>query len=81
VATVPHLRERLESIKYKINYVAKYPELMADIACVQQAVDDLTNNTSFLLLLKVILEIGNFLNGGTFRGRAAGFKLASLATV
>jgi len=55
--------------------------LMQDISCVQKAVNDLANNTSFLLLLKVILEIGNFLNGGTFRGRAAGFKLASLATV
>ena len=42
------------------------------------AVKEVQKSTKLKTLLEIVLALGNYLNGGTFRGRAYGFKLEAL---
>ena len=42
------------------------------------ACDEVKKSTKFKKVLEVVLALGNYLNGGSFRGAAYGFKLDAL---
>ena len=52
--------------------------LEPDVEDVTAALKDLKESKNFAELLKIILAVGNYMNGGSFRGGAAGFKLDAL---
>lgn len=48
------------------------------LQAVEHALDDLEKSDTFKQLLRIILAVGNYLNAGTKKGQAFGFKLGSL---
>ncbi len=53
-------------------------EIKPDIALLRRAHDELKRSNGFKRMLSVVLSVGNALNGGTFRGSAAGFRVEDL---
>lgn len=56
-------------------------EIMPDLGTMRSAALELKQCSRFKEVLGVVLTLGNALNGGTFRGNAAGFQLEALAKV
>jgi hypothetical protein len=52
--------------------------LEQDVDAVLAACDEVKKSTKFKKVLEVVLALGNYLNGGSFRGAAYGFKLDAL---
>ena len=73
-----NLKERLELWSFKI----KFDELLAGekekIVALSKAGECLENSKNFKIILSAILSIGNYMNGGTKKGQAYGFKISSL---
>ena len=53
-------------------------ELKPEIALLRRAHDEIKSSKSFKRILSTVLSVGNALNGGTFRGSAAGFRIEDL---
>ena len=53
-------------------------ELRPEMAILKAAHDEVRTSAAFKWVLAVVLAHGNTLNGGTFRGSAAGFRLDDL---
>jgi hypothetical protein len=56
-------------------------EIMPDLGIIRSAALELKESERLRDVLGVVLSIGNALNGGTFRGNAAGFQLDALTKV
>ena len=52
--------------------------LEPDVEAVTASLKNLKESDNFSQLLKIVLAVGNYMNGGSFRGGAAGFKLDAL---
>ncbi|GAA6056774.1 hypothetical protein JCM3770_006127 [Rhodotorula araucariae] len=78
LSVIPRLPERLAAMLYRRRLDMEMEELRPDLAILRAASDELRSSKRFQTLLKTVLAIGNTLNGGTFRGGAAGFSLDSL---
>ena len=50
----------------------------AAAAVLKRACAEVMDNDEFARVLEIVLALGNFLNGTSFRGQAYGFKLAVL---
>eukprot|EP01113_Clastostelium_recurvatum_P000474 TRINITY_DN1020_c0_g1_i1.p1 TRINITY_DN1020_c0_g1~~TRINITY_DN1020_c0_g1_i1.p1 ORF type:complete len:1287 (+),score=454.62 TRINITY_DN1020_c0_g1_i1:105-3965(+) len=75
---VPQLALRLASFKYKLVFPLKKADLKINIESFRLGCKELRSCTRLQKMLEVILVLGNFLNGGTNRGGAIGFKLNTL---
>ncbi|KAI8898393.1 hypothetical protein BC833DRAFT_657838 [Globomyces pollinis-pini] len=78
IGVIPKLPERFDAMIFRHRFRQEVDEIMPDLETVRTAIVQLTSSTTFLLLLKHILVIGNFLNDSTFRGNAKGFRIDSL---
>lgn len=58
--------------------VFMFSEAQNKLRAVEHALDDLEKSDTFKQLLRIILAVGNYLNAGTQKGQAFGFKLGSL---
>lgn len=56
-------------------------EVMPDLGILRSAALELRSSERLKEVLKMVLILGNTLNGGTFRGNAAGFQLDALTKV
>jgi hypothetical protein len=56
-------------------------EVMPDLGIIRSAAIEVRESERLKDVLGVVLTVGNALNGGTFRGNAAGFQLEALAKV
>jgi len=75
------VEKRLQGWRYKMEFDAKLNDVKPDIESVLSACKELRGSQKFLDILKIVLEIGNFLNGNSFREGAWGFKLDTLAAM
>jgi len=75
---IPYLQERLSLWVFKIQFLELYDDNNQKVATLQKAHDVVKNNDSFKKLLSYILVVGNFMNSGTKKGGAIGFKLDTL---
>ncbi len=75
---VPKLVQRINALVYKSNFEEKSQSLIEETTILKTALKCLKGNDKFLKVLEYILAIGNYLNGGTNRGGAYGFRLGSL---
>jgi len=75
---VPHLDGRLETFIFKRQFEDKVGEVKQAVVYVNSACKELKASKKFTKILEIVLSLGNYLNGGTFRGGAYGFKIDSL---
>ena len=75
---VPNLELRFDALLFRGTFEDKYERLHRQVTSVIHALDSLQNSELFKEILKIILALGNYLNGGSFRGGAYGFKLSTL---
>lgn len=81
LSSIPQLKERLEAQSLRLSFQSKCNDLESDSHLILKAAEDLKSSQNFAALLRIVLHLGNFLNGGTFRGRALGFSLSSLQSL
>jgi len=72
------LKDKLIAFSFKLKCKDSIQDLKPDITAVINASEEIQNSKKFQRILEIILGLGNFLNSGTFRGSASGFKLDSL---
>lgn len=78
VGALQYVRERIDLLCWLHEYREKMSGLEPDVEAVTAALKSVKESESFTQLLKIILAVGNYMNGGSFRGGAAGFKLDAL---
>ena len=79
VAAVPRLQQRLHSLVFLLSFPALLADLRGKLQAVRAGVAGLREPRNLLRALEVVLAVGNYLNGGTKRGQAWGFRLELLA--
>ncbi|GAM24844.1 hypothetical protein SAMD00019534_080190 [Acytostelium subglobosum LB1] len=77
IASIPKLAQRINAIHFKLNFPEKLYQAKPDVRTFNQAMNDLQNENLFEVL-ELILSVGNFINHGTNRGNASGFKIDSI---
>eukprot|EP01113_Clastostelium_recurvatum_P026943 TRINITY_DN3238_c1_g1_i2.p1 TRINITY_DN3238_c1_g1~~TRINITY_DN3238_c1_g1_i2.p1 ORF type:complete len:1213 (+),score=334.15 TRINITY_DN3238_c1_g1_i2:42-3641(+) len=75
---IPRLAGKLVSLAVKLGFPALIGEFEPSIATINLACAQIRNSNKFATLLQVVLKLGNFMNGGTPRGGAYGFRLESM---
>jgi hypothetical protein len=78
VGKIPRLMERVGALDVAIAFDDEAGELEAKLAGLSKALQDVENAPSFREILRVVLSVGNYMNGGTVRGLAHGFDLQFL---
>jgi hypothetical protein len=78
---VPNLQARLTSFKFKYVFPTKRSEISVDIENFCKGCREIIESQNLHKMLELILLVGNFVNGGTNRGNAGGFKLSSLTKI
>ena len=78
LAAVPRYAVRAKCMLTRANFDEKLVELSHSVEAVQQAAEQVRGSVTLRLVCEVTLAIGNYLNGGTAKGGAWGFKLDSL---
>jgi diaphanous 1 len=75
---IPLVQERLESWLYKLRFIQKLHDTMNEINSMYYAAKEIRESREWLDVLRIVLELGNVLNYGTFRAGAWGFKIDAL---
>ena len=81
LSKVPQLVARLTSYKTILTFKKRADATKGQISGLRDALEQLANSDRLKELLKIVLALGNFLNGRSARGDAAAFKLKSLTTL
>ena len=76
--SIPRLDARLECFYVRQTFTGKMQTLSDTIDTIQSCVTETRSSKRFVRALEILLAIGNYLNGSTFRGGAYGFKLEAL---
>lgn len=75
---IPRIQNRIELFLFKIRFPEQIQEIRTKIKYCEQAQFSIQNSKHFKDLLEIVLSLGNFLNQGTKKGNAHGFKLSDL---
>eukprot|EP01028_Stygiella_incarcerata_P000190 TRINITY_DN1027_c2_g1_i3.p1 TRINITY_DN1027_c2_g1~~TRINITY_DN1027_c2_g1_i3.p1 ORF type:complete len:548 (+),score=205.67 TRINITY_DN1027_c2_g1_i3:124-1644(+) len=75
---IPRLETRLSSWIFKRKFDTQLQELRPNIDALIDAAKEMRESERFMKFLQVVLAIGNFVNGGSFRANAYGFQLNCL---
>ncbi|OCF43807.1 hypothetical protein I317_02411 [Kwoniella heveanensis CBS 569] len=78
ISIVPHPKLRLEAMVFRRRFEMMMAEIMPDLMILESAIGDLRSSEKLREVFQVVLALGNKMNGGTFRGNAAGFQLDAL---
>lgn len=78
VSDVPRLKLRLELMLFKHEFQVMTGELDSKLAIMEKAQKAINSSNSLKRVLEVVLALGNYLNGGTTKGEAYGFRLQTL---
>ena len=78
MSEIPDIERRLDLWLFKESFDEVFASVCDKLKIVQRAADVLQQSTAFKQILRVILAHGNYLNGGTKKGNAYGFKMSSL---
>ncbi|ORX59890.1 FH2-domain-containing protein [Piromyces finnis] len=72
---IPKCHERLKAIQYKTQFTERVNDLKPDILVIINACKELKHSLKLSKMLELILSIGNYMNGDSFRGGAFGFNI------
>ncbi|CEJ03597.1 hypothetical protein RMCBS344292_17576 [Rhizopus microsporus] len=75
---IDRYKERVDNLLFRTMFNERHQRLSKHMASVLDASVALKESTSFKELLKLILVLGNFMNGNTFQGGAFGIRIASI---
>ena len=78
ISGIAAFKERIKAIIFKYNYLSDYLIIMEEIKRVLKTFKFMKENKDLQRLFQIILALGNYMNGGSFRGGAFGFTLGSL---
>lgn len=78
LTNVPRLTTRMKCVMTKHTFEKEALEIKRKLIAVREACTEIEKSKPLKTLLEIVLAIGNYLNGGTPRGAAWGFKLDSL---
>lgn len=81
IMDIARLESRLRAFLFKKQFEATYVRLLSDVTLCHRGIQDMRQNDCIPKILELVLNIGNFLNQGTFAGGAFGFKLDCLLTL
>ena len=70
--------KRIDAIFFKYNFDAEYSMISNNVSMLKQSYEAISQNSKFQTLIRMILDIGNFLNYKSPKGNWFGFKLQSL---
>ncbi|KAJ3429202.1 protein diaphanous [Anaeramoeba flamelloides] len=79
ILKINRLEQRLRSYLFKISFDETIENLEPSLRYLQQSCNDLKKNKNFKIIIQIVLQMGNMMNGGSFRGDAAGFDLSILS--
>jgi diaphanous 1 len=79
VVGTPNIPNRLALIAFQQQFTEVQTSVQKNVDCVLSAVAALRSNGNLRVVLKLILCVGNFLNGDSNKGKCYGFKLAALS--
>ncbi|KAJ3218536.1 hypothetical protein HDU67_005095 [Dinochytrium kinnereticum] len=79
VASIPRLPQRIESLVYRNKFNEELDDLVTDLVALKEAALALRSSEKFQYTLQVVLVVGNYMNSGTYRGKAYGFLLQGLS--
>ncbi|KAJ3164400.1 hypothetical protein HK101_000443 [Irineochytrium annulatum] len=78
VSTVPRLHQRLQSMIFRQKFNEIVAEAGPQLATIRDAVEAISRSDSLATIMRYVLVIGNYMNAGTFRGQALGFRVEVL---
>ncbi|KCV69699.1 hypothetical protein H696_04106 [Fonticula alba] len=76
--TVPRYEQRLKLLLFRRTFPDKSKEIRQNLDAIMAACRTLKASKHFGTLLELILVFGNFMNTGTAKGNAKGFRLSSM---
>ncbi|KAH3760466.1 disheveled-associated activator of morphogenesis 1 [Pelomyxa schiedti] len=78
ISSIPCFQERLSCISFTTKVPPIVKEISNNLKTINSAIADM-KSPKFLRFLEYVLQLGNFLNEGTPKGNAGGFKLESIS--
>ena len=78
LSRIPLYEKRIDSVAFKYNFDIEYTLLSDNVNLLKQAYDAISSNNKFKQIMRIILDVGNFLNYKTPKGNSFGFKLQTL---
>jgi diaphanous 1 len=78
ILPVPHVAQRVQCFLFKFRFSVQAAEIEQQLAVCEQQVKTIRNSKNLHGILELTLALGNYLNGGTAKGGAFGFKLETL---
>lgn len=68
-------------MNFRYNFDFEYTLLSDNVNLLKQSYDAISTNEKFKQIMRIILEVGNFLNYKTSKGNSFGFKLNTLKNI
>eukprot|EP00854_Cymbomonas_tetramitiformis_P013840 gene13840-16355_t len=81
IMNIPRLEQRINAFIFKAQYAGNLTRVQEELKLMSSGCSQLRRCDNLVALLKAVLQVGNHLNSGSFRGAAAGFKLDTLLTL
>lgn len=78
VMDIPQLQARVECFLFTHQFASNAKRVREQLMLLQAACQEVQGSQLLIQLLQAVLGVGNYLNQGTFKGNAPGFKLESL---
>ena len=78
IASVPNVGVRVDLFLFKLRFDSVVDEIDGQLVLCERMVQLLRRDDKLHGLLQIVLKLGNYLNGGTSKGGAYGYKLDTL---
>ena len=78
LSKIPCCTLRLSCWSAQLGYDERISDMLTQLEQLLKACSDLRSSSAWKLVLGTILAVGNYMNGGTKRGRADGFKIEAI---
>ncbi|KAI9259027.1 hypothetical protein BDA99DRAFT_484089 [Phascolomyces articulosus] len=78
VMKIDRYKERVDNMLFRKTFFEKHQQLSSNMTSVLEASIAVKDSKPFKELLKLILTLGNYMNGTTFQGGAFGIRIASI---
>lgn len=76
--SIPRIDARLSSMIFRLTFEERFASAHRTVELCTASLKSIRDSASLREVLKLVLALGNYMNGGTFRGGAFGFRLNSL---